>query len=118
MTLLLLFLLYAIILSTALARAGLCSRALPASGATRNRPTRILLVGATGGTGRQLVAQALARGHVVTALVRNPARLQISHPQLKVLSGNVLDYASVEACVIMIFHANPFSVCCHNAIPR
>jgi putative NADH-flavin reductase len=36
---------------------------------------RITVFGATGGTGRQLVQQALAAGHTVTAVVRDPARL-------------------------------------------
>jgi putative NADH-flavin reductase len=62
-------------------------------------PSRILIVGATGGTGRQLVAQALERGHSVTALVRDPSKLQLEHPRLRVLRGDVLDYASVEAAV-------------------
>ena len=56
---------------------------------------RILVVGATGGTGRQLVQQALELGHEVTAFVRNPARLKIEHPNLRVAQGNVLNYASV-----------------------
>jgi len=60
---------------------------------------RLLIVGATGGTGRQLIAQALERGHTVTALVRNPSKLQLEHPQLKVVQGDVLDYGSVEAAV-------------------
>jgi uncharacterized protein YbjT (DUF2867 family) len=40
------------------------------------RPARpkILVVGATGGTGRRIVSQALARGHDVTALVRSPEK--------------------------------------------
>ena len=33
----------------------------------------LLIIGATGGTGRSLVEQALAQGHAVTAFVRNPA---------------------------------------------
>lgn len=37
-------------------------------------PTKILVVGGTGGTGRLIVAQALARGHEVTALVRSAAK--------------------------------------------
>jgi uncharacterized protein YbjT (DUF2867 family) len=37
-------------------------------------PTKILVLGATGGTGRQIVTQALARGHQVTALVRSPQK--------------------------------------------
>ncbi|MDA9520493.1 flavin reductase [Bradyrhizobium sp. CCBAU 11434] len=36
--------------------------------------TNILVLGATGGTGRQIVKQALARGHQVTALARSPEK--------------------------------------------
>jgi putative NADH-flavin reductase len=97
--LLLLFVLYAIALSVALAYAGLRSSTASARGSPRTGPMRLLIVGATGGTGRQLVAQALQRGHTVTALVRNPSRLQIEHPQLRVVQGDVLDYGSVEAAV-------------------
>jgi uncharacterized protein YbjT (DUF2867 family) len=35
----------------------------------------ITVIGATGGTGRQVVAQALTAGHRVTAVVRDPAKL-------------------------------------------
>jgi uncharacterized protein YbjT (DUF2867 family) len=96
---LLLFILYAIALSTGLALAGLRSPTATSGGAPRRRPTRVLIVGATGGTGRQLVAQALERGYTVTALVRNPSRLPVEHPQLKVIQGDVLDDASVETAV-------------------
>jgi putative NADH-flavin reductase len=100
MKLLLLFVLYAIALSAGLLRAGYRSREGGAPGeATRERPSRILIVGATGGTGRQLVAQALERGHVVTAFVRNPARLRIDHPRLRVVQGDVLDPAAVGAAM-------------------
>jgi uncharacterized protein YbjT (DUF2867 family) len=36
---------------------------------------RLLILGATGGTGRELVEQALAAGHEVTAFVRDPSKL-------------------------------------------
>ena len=97
MRLLLLFLPYAIVLSAALARAGHRSRTAPSSESPLHHPSRVLIVGATGGTGRQLVTQALERGYAVTALVRNPSRLQVEDPQLTVIQGDVLDYASVEA---------------------
>ncbi len=99
MTILLLWLGYAILLSAALAWAG--HRAQPGSSSreTRRPPARILVVGATGGTGRQLVAQALERGYVVTALVRDPSRLEVVHPQLTVIRGDVLDEGSVDAAV-------------------
>ena len=99
MRLLLLFLPYAIVLSAALARAGHRSRTAPSSESPLHHPSRVLIVGATGGTGRQLVTQALERGYAVTALVRNPSRLQVEHPQLTVIQGDVLDYASVEAAM-------------------
>ncbi|SDN09642.1 NAD(P)-dependent oxidoreductase [Afipia sp. GAS231] len=40
----------------------------------RTTPTKILVLGATGGTGRSIVTQALARGHDVAALVRSPEK--------------------------------------------
>jgi uncharacterized protein YbjT (DUF2867 family) len=99
MNVFLLFLAYAIVLSVALARAGHHSKAAQSGGATRQAPRKILIVGATGGTGRQLVAQALERGFAVTALVRDPARLRIDHPQLTVVRGDVLDEGSVDAAM-------------------
>ena len=52
---------------------------------------QLLVVGATGGTGKQAVNQALERGYSVTAFVRDPTRLGIQHPNLTVLTGNVLN---------------------------
>ncbi len=60
---------------------------------------KLLIIGATGGTGRELVKQALENGHEVTALVRNPGKLKITHPLLRILKGNVLDLLSVEEAV-------------------
>jgi putative NADH-flavin reductase len=99
MTFLLFFVVYAIILSAALARAGYHSHNAPTSRAARHPPSRILIVGASGGTGRQLVSQALERGYLVTALVRNLSRLPVDHPQLTIIKGDVLDAASVEAAM-------------------
>ena len=60
---------------------------------------RILIVGSTGGTGRQLVQQALERGHQVTAFARRPEKLAIQHENLRVVRGDVLEAASVGAAV-------------------
>jgi putative NADH-flavin reductase len=97
--LLLLFIFYAIAISIALARAGFRSRTATGSRLPRTRPKRLLIVGATGGTGRRLIEQALERGYAVTALVRNPSRFQLEHAQLKVVQGDVLDCDSVESAV-------------------
>jgi len=99
MKLLVLFVLYAAALSFALSRRGLRSRFGGAAPAPAPLPKRVLIVGATGGTGRELVAQALERGLEVTALARNPESLGIEHPRLRVMRGDVLDYASVDAAV-------------------
>jgi uncharacterized protein YbjT (DUF2867 family) len=39
----------------------------------------LLIFGATGGTARELIKQALAQGHVVTAFARNLDKLDIQH---------------------------------------
>ena len=43
---------------------------------------KLAIFGATGGTGRQLVDQALEAGHAVTVLVRNPAVFPLQHERL------------------------------------
>lgn len=51
----------------------------------------ITVFGATGGTGSQVVSQALAAGHEVTAIVRDPGRLTTRHERLDVQTGDVLE---------------------------
>jgi putative NADH-flavin reductase len=56
-----------------------------------DRKMRLFILGATGGIGSQLVEQALARGHRVTALVRSPERMGRRHERLTILGGDPLD---------------------------
>lgn len=60
---------------------------------------KLLIFGATGSTGRQVVEQALAQGHTVTAFTRNPAKLEIQHASLRTVQGDVMDGAAVEQAV-------------------
>ncbi len=61
---------------------------------------RVLVFGSTGGTGLELLTQALDQGHDVVAYARNPAKLDgMSHARLVVTRGDVLDLASVESAV-------------------
>jgi len=104
MSILLVYLFYAVILSIVLGRAGHRSRPVPTreslpSDEPAGRFRRILIVGATGGTGRHLVERALERGYEVTALVRNPSKLTIEHSRLTVVQGDVLDPSSLDAAV-------------------
>ena len=59
----------------------------------------IAVFGATGLTGALVVERALAAGHRVTALVRNPANVGRVHERLTVLGGSPTASADVEACV-------------------
>ncbi|HXS35993.1 MAG TPA: SDR family oxidoreductase [Flavipsychrobacter sp.] len=56
---------------------------------TSNTPN-ILVIGANGGIGKNTVSEALKAGHCVTALVRNKANLQIAHPNLKIIEGDIM----------------------------
>lgn len=59
----------------------------------------ILIYGASGATGHELVKQGLAQGHVVTAFVRNPSKLKVQHQNLKIVEGNVSNFQIVEKSV-------------------
>ncbi len=59
---------------------------------------RLLVVGATGGLGRLAVAEAVSRGHEVTALVRDRARAGLPE-QVVTVRGDVLDPASLAPAV-------------------
>ena len=53
---------------------------------------RLLILGATGGTGRQLVDQALAAGHDVTAFVRDPNKL--TDGRVRIVVGDIMQDSS------------------------
>jgi uncharacterized protein YbjT (DUF2867 family) len=52
---------------------------------------KLLVLGATGATGRLVVDQALAAGHHVRALVRPPEKLAAAGPALEVITGQATD---------------------------
>jgi putative NADH-flavin reductase len=59
----------------------------------------LTVFGGTGPTGRELTRLALADGHRVTAVVRNPAALPNPPAGLTVRTGDVLDAASLASCL-------------------
>ncbi|AFZ38296.1 putative flavin reductase (plasmid) [Stanieria cyanosphaera PCC 7437] len=67
----------------------------------------VLIIGATGPTGQKLVQQALAQGHEVTVLVRNPDKFEqpddstegTASLPLHVLKGDVLDPDSLQTAM-------------------
>jgi putative NADH-flavin reductase len=52
---------------------------------------KLFVIGATGRTGREIVQQALARNHHVTAFVRSPESIRLKNDRLTVLKGNAMD---------------------------
>lgn len=61
---------------------------------------KLTVLGATGGTGQEVVRQALDAGHEVTAAVRNPARLATTHARLEVVPvPDVTDAAALRPVV-------------------
>ncbi|MGH8055277.1 MAG: NAD(P)-dependent oxidoreductase [Stenotrophomonas sp.] len=59
---------------------------------------KVALIGPTGFVGNALLEELLARGHQVTALARDPAKLA-ARPQLQVVKADVQDAAQVQAAV-------------------
>ncbi|MFM0193329.1 NAD(P)-dependent oxidoreductase [Paraburkholderia strydomiana] len=64
-----------------------------------SKQLKIALFGATGMIGSRIAAEAVRRGHQVTALSRNPARVPADVPNLKAAQADLLDAASVGAAV-------------------
>jgi putative NADH-flavin reductase len=60
---------------------------------------RILVLGAAGGTGQQVVEQALSHGLEVVAFVRDAVRLPFTHERLTVIAGDATDPVAVQTAV-------------------
>ncbi len=60
------------------------------------RQSTFLVLGATGGTGKHFVAQALADGHRVRALVRSPEKLPARPANLEVVHGSITDMIDTD----------------------
>lgn len=71
---------------------------------------KIVLIGASGFIGSAILQEALDRGHQLTALVRNPEKISITHPNLKIKQGDagvlqtLLDNCSGADAVISAYN--------------
>lgn len=72
----------------------------------------IVIFGATGGTGKQLVKQSLEKGYSVSAFLRTPKKLGITDKNLTIIKGDVLNYSDVLKAV-----SNHDAVICSLGIP-
>ncbi|MFE5322191.1 NAD(P)-dependent oxidoreductase [Paenibacillus sp. NPDC056579] len=80
---------------------------------------KLVIFGATGGTGRQVAVQALEKEHKVTAVVRKPEALDLRHDNLEVIQGDVLHPPSIREAIsgkdavlsaLGVTHRNPTTV--------
>lgn len=60
---------------------------------------KIAPFGAGGIIGRRIAEEALACGHLITAIARDPAKLDLRHERLAKATGDVLDPASIAGAV-------------------
>lgn len=60
---------------------------------------KVLVVGATGGTGRAAVEALLAEGHRVTAFSRHAESMEIDSERVTLLNGDATDFEDVERAV-------------------
>src|SRR6185369_4672763 len=65
----------------------------PSGARGRERAMKLTIFGATGGIGGQLLDQAVAAGHEVTAVVRDPTRLASSRTGVRVVTADLMDPA-------------------------
>ena len=59
-------------------------------------PLKLVVIGASKGTGKAIVEEALARGHYVTAVARNPSALVLEHVKLTRVAADVTDPKTLE----------------------
>jgi len=60
---------------------------------------RIVLFGATGSTGKQLIQQAIAAGYHVVAYARNPSKIDIKSEHLIIVKGDIADEEAIENAI-------------------
>ncbi|MDR1504375.1 MAG: NAD(P)H-binding protein [Prevotella sp.] len=56
----------------------------------------IAIFGGTGGIGKIIIHKALDKGYRVNAYVRNPDKLNINHPNLHVIKGELDNYDNIK----------------------
>ncbi|HWL22765.1 MAG TPA: NAD(P)-binding oxidoreductase [Ureibacillus sp.] len=60
---------------------------------------KIIVFGATGGVGQNVVKQALEKGVEVTAFVRTPSKIEVVHENLNVIQGDAFNKDEVAAAI-------------------
>ena len=80
---------------------------------------KLAIFGATGALGRECLSQALAAGHEVTALVRDPSKLPAAlRDRITVVEGDALSADDVEKTLSRGIEAVLFAIGVDRASPE
>ena len=60
---------------------------------------KVIVFGATGKTGKEILKQALAQGWEVTAFVRDPSRLSSENGDLNIMKGDIFEISTVKRAI-------------------
>jgi putative NADH-flavin reductase len=60
---------------------------------------KLVVFGSNGGIGAKVVEQALAAGHTVTAVARQPSAIELRHEHLEILQGDVLEPQTIRGAI-------------------
>ncbi len=60
---------------------------------------KLVVLGATGGTGLEIVRQAVGQGHSVTAFVRSPEKLHAFRDRITIQQGDLLNSGELERVI-------------------
>jgi putative NADH-flavin reductase len=72
----------------------------PGTGTTRAQNNlKLVVLGATGATGLEIVRQAVERGHSVTAFVRSPEKLKAFNGSIAIQQGDLLNSSQLETVI-------------------
>jgi putative NADH-flavin reductase len=63
------------------------------------RNVRITIFGASGAIGKLLIRQALDNGYNVRAYIRNLSKLNLKHPNLETVEGELHDYGRIKQAI-------------------
>ena len=81
-------------------------------------PMKMVLLGVPGVTELSLLEQSLSRGHNVTAIAQNPAKITLQHPNLRVVQGNVTasesfaeEFSNSDVVISCVGVSNPLQAC-------
>lgn len=75
---------------------------------------KLLVFGASGATGIQVVEQALILGYAITAFVRDPGKFGIKNVNLAIVQGDILNEADVRSA----FDNHDAVICCLGTSPN